>query len=121
MALKYLIYKLLLDKGESLTLRKLGSRTYTAGTGISTPTNANYTVTAKIIEYSDDIKKENAKNPKGLSTEVMKKVLISGQGLSVVPTVNDLIIKSSVNYPITDVQSITEGSVVVAYVCQVKT
>lgn len=95
-------------------MRKLGNRTYTAGTGPSTPTNTDYTVTAKLIEFSDYAK------GKGLAQAGQKKIIISGQGLSVAPTINDLIIKSSVSYSIEDVQTLTEGTTVIAYVCVVK-
>lgn len=114
MGLTYPVYRLLLQKGESLTLRKLGNRTYTPGTGPTTPTNTDYTVTAKLIEFSDYAK------AKGLAQEGSKKVLISALGLAVAPNINDLIIKSSVSYSISDVQTLTEGSTVVAYVCVVK-
>lgn len=108
------ILKLLSRLGNSLTLTKKTTGTYTPGSGISGATSTPLPATGKIIEYDDKFKDGS------LIQASDRKAIIAASGLAVSPQINDQIIEDAVTYNIVRVQKIKRASIVVAYVCQVR-
>lgn len=106
---------LLTDKGQSLTLTKRTSGAYSASTGLSTVTEATYTVTGAVFDFPQSIIDGT------LIQQGDKKVLISALGLTVDPDVDDSLTIATIAHQIVNVKKISPAGITVIWQLQVRT
>lgn len=111
------IYTLLNELGYPIQIRKVSS-SYNAATSAATQTLSDTTCTGKLVKY------QNKDVDGSLIRKSDRRAIISAKGLSVVPEEKDQIIDGietdSEVFSIIDVQTITKGTTVVAYICQAR-
>lgn len=106
---------LLTDKGATLTLVKRTSGDYAPATGTAAVTSTNYSITAAVFDYP-------AKMIDGtMIQQGDKKVLVSAQGLTVDPDVDDAVTIASVDHTVVRARKISPAGEIVIWELQVRT
>jgi hypothetical protein len=106
---------LLTDKGTTLTLTKKTSGTYDPATGSATVTETAYSITAAVFDYPQRVID---------GTRIQhgdKKVLVSCEGLTVDPDVDDAVTISSVSHQVVRARKISPAGEIVIWELQVRT
>lgn len=106
---------LLRDKGATLTLTKKTSGAYSQSTGAATVTETTYSITAAVFDYPQRVIDGT------LIQQGDKKVLVSAQGLTVDPDVDDAVTISSVSHQVVRARKISPAGEIVIWELQVRT
>lgn len=106
---------LLTGKGTTLTLTRRTSGSYDPATGAATVTEATYTITAAVLDYPQRVI-DGTRIQQG-----DKKVLVSAEGLTVEPDVDDLLTIASVFHTIVRARKISPSGENVLWELQVRT
>lgn len=105
---------LLAEKGQEITITTRTSGAYSVGSGNATQTTATTTANAAVFDYA-------AADVDG--TRILrgdKRVLLSAEGLTVVPDTTDRVTIGGVVHHIIDVQAVSPAGDVVLYKLQVR-
>jgi hypothetical protein len=106
---------LILDKGQACTLGVVTQGTYDADAAASTPSTANTSIVAAIIDYP---RKEIDGS---LIRQGDKRAIVSAYGISVTPLPSHKFTDAAgVTYTIMDVRSVAPGGTVVLWVMQIR-
>ena len=109
------ILNLLETMGSTITLiSRSQTGSYDPVTGTVPDTTVNNSVTACIVNYTDEER---------LNTSIQesdRKVIIAGLNIPAEPDIDDQILAFGKTYEITRVQEIKCGATIIAYICQVQ-
>ena len=111
---------LLRDKGQAMTLTQIAAGAYDPDTGTSTPTEAEHPVRGAVFDYSERTIAGSATADGTLIQAGDRKVLLSAQGLTVVPAPGWKLTIGAVVWQIVNVKTSDPGGVAVLYTLQVR-
>jgi hypothetical protein len=106
--------RLIAQIGKSVTLKKVTATSYNRATGTATPTLANDTVQALVLNYS------NRERDGTLVQAGDRKVVLDAATVTTAPNANDIITIGSVDHRIVSMQLVEEAGTAVVYTCQVR-
>jgi len=111
------LFRLVNDHGQSLTLRKVTTDgTYDPATGSrSGEVTTDISILGYFYNYSLGLTGNNDEIVRG-----QRKLLISAQGLSVIPDDEDLILGNGDTVKVTSVTTLFSGGVVLCHMCSVQ-
>lgn len=110
------IYKLLKEKGWTMTLRRKTQGTYNPSSGVTGQSTTNHSFTGVMLS----VKSEQIDGTTVLQSD--RQCIMSSIGLTVTPTLNDSIVDDDGTlYKIFRVQKIRQKDSVIAFICLVRT
>lgn len=105
------VYRLVVDMGQTVTLRRVSQGAYNTATSTFTVTNTDVSVTALFLSYKDR-QMDGSQILKG-----DRKIIIYASGVTV-PQADDLVILGTDQYRLIDVSVINEAGDNLVYICQ---
>jgi hypothetical protein len=113
--LRSVAHRLLTEKGATLSLTQRTSGAYDPNTGAATVTTASHSITAVVLDYPQRVIDGT------LIQQGDKKVLVSAEGLTVDPDVDDYVVIASTDHRVVRARKISPAGEIVIWELQVRT